>query len=341
MHKVLLAVVLTVMGLSSAAMAEGLRIGVSWADFQEPRWKFDAAAMRSAIQGDGNKYITTNAEGSSEKQLADIYDMVTKGLDALIIHPVDKEAIAPALDWAEQAGIPVIAYDRLIEDQRVFYLTFDNIGVGRIIAAVVRQAQPEGNYVIIKGDPGDANTTFLRQGMEEVIGAAVTGGSITIVGEAFVDGWKPDAARETMARILAENGDDVDAVLVQNDGMAGGVAEALEARGMNVPIGGQDGDPGAINRVALGTQTVSVWKNNRELGKAAGKIAGLLAAGSTMDRVPGSVLFSGGDKGIALRAILLNPTPITRDNVYLAIDADHVSQRDACKGVTTAVRGCE
>lgn len=340
MKKIILAAILAVSALSSAALAEGKRIGVSWANFQEERWKFDAAAMRSAIQRDGNTYLTTNAEGSAEKQLSDIRALLAEGLDALVIHSVDKEAVLPAIDLAAEAGVPVIAYDRLIEDERVFYLTFDNVGVGRIIAAVVKQEVPEGNYVIIKGDPGDANSAFLREGMEEIIGPSVAGGQIKVVGEVNIDGWKPEGAYEAMTEILRQNGNQVDAVLAQNDGMAGGVADALAAQGMNVPLGGQDGDPVAINRVAQGLQTVSVWKNNLELGKTTGKIAGELADGVPLSQVTGAVKFTGGDKGLTFNAILLAPTAITKESIYLAIEADHISQKDACKNALPGIRGC-
>jgi D-xylose transport system substrate-binding protein len=341
MKKTILAALLAVTAFTSAALAEGKKIGVSWSNFQEPRWKFDAAAMRSAIQRAGNEYVTTNAEASAEKQLNDIRDMIDAGVDALVILPVDREAILPAIDWATEAGIPVISYDRLIEDDRVFYITFDNVGVGRLIASIVRQAKPEGNYVILKGDPADANVGFLRQGMEEVIGAAVAGGSIKIVGEANADGWNPDNARARMEEILAANGNAVDAVLAQNDGIAGAVIEALAAQGLTVPVGGQDGDPAAINRVARGTQTVSVWKNNRELGKETGKIAGLLADGTPMNRIPESISFTGGDKGLTYNAILLPPTPITKENINLVIEADAISKKDACDGAQAGVVGCE
>jgi D-xylose transport system substrate-binding protein len=340
MRKTLLAALVAVTSLSTAAFAEGKKIGVSWSNFQEARWKFDAAAMRSSIQRDGNEYVTANAEASAEKQLDDIRSMIDAGVDALVILPVDREAILPAIDMAAEAGIPVISYDRLIEDDRVFYITFDNVGVGRLIASIVRQAAPEGNYVILKGDPADANVGFLRQGMDEVIGAAVAGGSITIVGEANADGWSPDSAFAAMEKILADNGDQVDAVLAQNDGIAGAVIEALAARGLSVPVGGQDGDPAALNRVARGTQTVSVWKNNRELGKEAGRIAGLLAEGMPMERVPEAIRFTGGDKGLTYNAILLSPTPITRDNLDVVIDADHITQREACNGAMPGVAGC-
>ena len=95
--------------------------------------------------------------------------MITQGVDALVINAWDKDAIAPAIEAAANEGIPVVGYDRLIEDVRTFYLTFDNVGVGRIIAKSVQAVQPSGNYAIIKGDPGDPNAMFLLQGMMEVM----------------------------------------------------------------------------------------------------------------------------------------------------------------------------
>ncbi|OYW58713.1 MAG: D-xylose ABC transporter substrate-binding protein [Rhodobacterales bacterium 32-66-7] len=340
MRRVVFTAILVAVSISSAAVAEGRKIGVSWSNFQEPRWKFDAAAMRSSIQRDGNEYISANAEASTEKQLDDIRTMIDAGVEALVILPVDREAILPALDWAAEAGIPVISYDRLIEDERVFYITFDNVGVGRMIAAIIRQEQPDGNYVILKGDPSDANVGFLRQGMEEVLGAAIAGGTITIVGEANADGWSPDSAFTAMEQILADTGNEVDAVLAQNDGIAGAVIEALAAQGMAVPVGGQDGDPAALNRVARGTQVVSVWKNNRELGKVTGKIAGLLADGVEMSRIPDSSRFTGGEKGLTYNAILLNPTPITKQNLDEVIKADVVTRAEVCVGAVAGVSGC-
>ena len=341
MRSLILAAALVVTSFTSAAFAEGKKIGVAWGDFQEARWRWDATAMRSIIEREGNKYIPTNAGGSAEQQLRDIEALVEQGVDALIIQPVDKEAIGPGVDRAAAAGIPILGYDRMIEDERVFYLTFDNVGVGRIIAAMVKQARPEGNYAIILGDPSDANSAFLRQGMEEVIGAAVQGGQIKIVGEAHADGWKPENAKAVMEKILADSGNQVDAVLAENDGMAGAAIEALTAAGLSVPVGGQDGDPAALNRVAQGTQLVSVWKNNLELAKRAGKIAGQLADGTPMNLIPDATQFSGGEKGIPVWSILLTPTPITAETLDEVIDADHVTQKEVCKGAMPSVAACQ
>ena len=341
MRKVLLAAIIAATGLSTAAYAEGKKIGVSWAQFQEERWKIDEAAMKAAIEANGDEYISADAQGSSEKQLNDIDALIAQGVNALIINAWDKDAILPAVDKAAAEGIPVLGYDRLIEDSRAFYLTFDNVGVGKIIATEVMKAKPDGNYAIIKGDPGDPNANFLRAGMEEVIGEAVKAGTIKIVGEVYTDGWKPDNAQKNMEQILTANNNAVDAVLAENDGMAGGASAALAAQGLTVPLGGQDGDLAAINRVARGLQTVSVWKDSRQLGDAAGKIAGQLADGVALDKIEGAAKFSGGEKGVEMNAILMTPTAITKDTINLAIEGGHITKEQACEGALADVVACQ
>ena len=341
MRKAILLAVIAAAGFSSAALAEGKKIGVSWAQFQEERWKIDEAALKAALEAAGNEYISADAQSSAEKQLSDIDALIAQGVDVLIINAWDKDAILPAIDKAAAEGIPVLGYDRLIEDDRTFYLTFDNVGVGRIIAESVKAVQPEGNYAIIKGDPGDPNAGFLLQGMMEVIGADAEAGKIKIVGEASTDGWKPENAQKNMEQILTANNNAVDAVLSQNDGMAGGAVAALQAQGLNIPVGGQDGDLAAINRVARGTQTVSVWKNVRDLGRIAGEVASALAEGTALDAIPNAVKFSGGEKGVEMNAILLAPTPLTKDNLNLAIDAGHITKEQACEGAMEGVPACQ
>lgn len=323
-----------------AAWAQDVTVGVSWSNFQEERWKTDEAAMKEAIEAAGAKYISADAQASAAKQLTDVEALIAQGATALIILSVDKDAIGPAIDQADNEGIPVVGYDRLIEDPRAFYLTFDNKGVGRIIAQSVTAVQPEGNFAIIKGDKGDPNALFLLEGMMEVIGADVDAGKIKIVGEAFTDGWKPDNAQRNMEQILTANDNNVDAVLAENDGMAGGAIAALQAQGLNVPVGGQDGDHAALNRVARGTQTVSVWKDSRQLGKKAAEIALALAAGTAMADVDGAEMWSGGEKGVEMTAIFLAPTPITKDNISDVIDAGHIEKDKVCAGAMDGVKGC-
>ena len=172
-------------GMATSAFAADQIIGVSWSNFQEERWKTDEAAMKAAIEANGDTYISADAQSSASKQLSDVESLIAQGANALIILSVDSGSVGAAVDAAAAEGIPVVGYDRLIEDDRAFYLTFDNKEVGRVIARSILSVVPEGNYAIIKGDKGDPNALFLLEGMMDVIGADVEAGKITIVGEAF------------------------------------------------------------------------------------------------------------------------------------------------------------
>ncbi|MGN6525831.1 MAG: D-xylose ABC transporter substrate-binding protein [Burkholderiaceae bacterium] len=317
-----------------AAHAEPLVVGVSWSNFQEERWKTDEAAIKAELAKLGATYVSADAGGSPEKQLADVDGLLAKGAKALIVLAMDKDAIVPALAKAKQRNVPVVAYDRLIEQPGVFYITFDNKEVGRMQARAVFSVKPAGNYVMIKGSPTDPNADFLREGQQEVLAPAIKSGAIKIVGEEYTEGWKPDVAQKNMEQILTRNNNKVDAVVASNDGTAGGVVAALSARGISgVPVSGQDGDQAALNRVALGTQTVSVWKDARQLGKEAADVAVDLAGGK---KVPGATTWSGGEHKVPMQSLFLKPVPITKSNLDIVVKAGWITKDALCKGVEAA-----
>ncbi|HEV7254320.1 MAG TPA: D-xylose ABC transporter substrate-binding protein [Mesorhizobium sp.] len=330
----LLASASLVLAFGAAAQAEGKTIGVSWSNFQEERWKTDEAAMKAAIEAAGDTYISADAQSSAAKQLTDVESLISQGANALIILAQDASAVGPAVEKALAEGIPVIAYDRLIENADAFYLTFDNKEVGRMQAREVFKAKPEGNYAFIKGSAADPNADFLFSGQMEVLKEAIDSGKVKNVGEAYTDGWLPANAQRNMEQILTQNNNEVDAVVASNDGTAGGAIAALEAQGLagSVPVSGQDGDKAALNRVAQGTQTVSIWKDARELGKNAAEIASQLADGTAMDQVPNTTKFTtpGGNE---VNAVFLTPIPITKDNLNVVIDAGWISKEEVCAGV--------
>ena len=172
------------LGLTSlAALAKDVVVGVSWSNFQEERWKTDEAAIKAALATHGAKYISADAQGSPTKQLADVEDLISKGANVLVVLAMDLEAILPAVKKASDEGIPVIAYDRLIESPNVLYITFNNVEVGRMMAKAIYAVKPAGNYAFIKGDKGDPNADFLFSGITEVLKPAMTAGKIKNVGE--------------------------------------------------------------------------------------------------------------------------------------------------------------
>ncbi len=297
------------------------------------------AYVKAALDAAGAKYISADAQSSSGKQLSDIESLIAQGATALIILAQDASAVGPAVQAASDEGIPVVAYDRLIEDERAFYLTFDNVEVGRMQARAVLAAQPTGNYVMIKGSPTDPNADFLRGGQQEILQAAIDAGEITIVDEAYTDGWLPANAQRNMEQILTANDNMVDAVVASNDGTAGGAVASLTAHGMEcIAVSGQDGDHAVLIRVALGTQTVSVWKDARELGRNAAEIAVALASDeATM--IDGSADWTS-PSGTTLSAMFLAPVPITADNLTVVTDAGWINVESLCQGVTDGPAPC-
>ena len=342
MKKLILALAATTL-LAGPALAEGKKIGVSWSNFQEERWKTDEAAMKEAIEAAGDEYVSADAQSSASKQLTDVESLLAQGVDALIILAQDSGAIGPAVQQAADEGVPVVGYDRLIENPDAFYLTFDNKEVGRMQARAVLEAMPEGNYAFIKGSSSDPNADFLFSGQMEVLQEAMDSGAIQNVGESYTDGWLPENAQTNMEQILTANDNNVDAVVASNDGTAGGAVAALSAQGLDgsVPVSGQDGDHAALNRIARGTQTVSVWKDARELGRAAAEIAVQLADGTSMEEVEGATKWSDGPNGVEMNAIFLAPVPITQDNLDVVIDAGWVEKDTVCDGAAEGVAACQ
>ena len=328
---------------TAASTGGGCKVGVSWNNFQEPRWaKWDEPAIKAAIEAGGGSYISNDAKSSAETQASNMENLISQGAKVLIVLAQDGTAVKPAVAAAETGGVPVIAYDRLIEDPKALYITFDNKLVGHMQAEAVFAKVPKGNYVVIKGNKADANADFLRSGMEEVIGAAVKSGDIKIVGETYTDNWDPAKAQTEMEQFLTSNANKVDAVLAENDGMAGGVVAALAAQGLagKVPVSGQDGDLPALNRVALGTQTVDVWKDARLLGKAAGEAAIALCKDADASKVSGASAFTT-PGGNSLSSIFLKPNPISQDNLNVVLDAKWIDKATLCKDVNaTKVKVC-
>jgi D-xylose transport system substrate-binding protein len=361
-------------GASGGGGGEDCTIAVSWNNFQQPRWAAaDEPNIKDVVEGAGGTYISADANLSSEQQLTDVSNLIGQEADVLILLAQDQNAVLPAVQEAKDAGIPIIAYDRLIEDPDILYITFNNRGVGEAQAAAVLEEVPSGNYVLIKGDPGDPNaSTFLPQGWDDAgLKAKVDSGEITILngpeggsGEwpadygTYTDAWDTATAQSNMEAIIDAanaNDDTIDAILAENDSTALGVVAALEAKNYGYPpLSGQDGDRGNLNNVALGKQFVDVWKNANELGKAAAQAALALCQGTEMADividVDDSVAPEAGNSptdfetpgGNTVKSIILKPTPITAENLSDVINAGWwVTKDEICEGVTADDPGAE
>jgi D-xylose transport system substrate-binding protein len=343
-------------GSPAATAAAGCVVGVSWNNFQQPRWAAtDQPNMKKTIEDGGGTMLEFDANLDSTQQLTDVDTLISQGAQVLVLLAQNQDAILPAVQKAKDEGIPVIAYDRLIEDPAVLYITFDNVGVGRAEAQALLAKVPSGNYVLIKGDPGDPNaSTFLPQGWDEAgLKAKVDAGEITILADQFTDAWDTQTAQNNMEAIIDQAnaaGNTIDAVLAENDSTALGVAAALVGKNYDPypPVSGQDGDPANLNNVAKGNQYVDVWKNSNELGKAAGAAALALCANPDLASlalpdglIDPSVAPSAGlavqdfetPGGNTVKSFILQPTPVTAENLNLVIDGGWIDKETLCEGV--------
>jgi D-xylose transport system substrate-binding protein len=342
-------------------------VAVSWNNFQQPRWAAkDKPNIQETVEAGGGTYIDADANLDTVQQLTDVESLIGQGADVLILLAQDTAGVGPALETAANAGVPVIAYDRLIEDETILYITFDNVGVGRAEAEAMFEAVPEGNYVLIKGDPGDPNaSTFLPMGWDEAgLQDKIDSGEITIVADQFTDAWDTQTAQNNMEAIIDSANSDgvqIDAVLAENDSTALGVVAALQAKGYDpIPVSGQDGDTANLQNVAKGLQYVDVWKDANELGKVAGAAAlqlcenpdvasvtipdglvnpdvapteGLTAAEFTTPGPDGEP--DSGDENV-VSSFILQPQPITAENLDLILDSNWLTKDVLCEGVDPA-----
>jgi D-xylose transport system substrate-binding protein len=348
--------------------ATACKVGVSWNNYEQPRWAAtDQPNIKSAIEAAGGTYTEAFAEDDATQQLTDVENLINQDINVLILLAKDLTTIGPALEAAANADVPVIAYDRLVEDPNVLYITFDNVGVGEAEAAAMLDKVPTGTYVLIKGDPGDPNaSTFLPQGWDTAgLQDKIDSGDITIFDEQFTPDWSPETAQDNMEAIIDAANDQnvqIDAVLAENDSTALGVAAALQAKGYDqIPVSGQDGDPGNLNRVALGWQYVDVWKDSNNLGKAGGQAALQLCAGTAIadvdlsnidDQLDDTVqpadlsapvdfttpgldgLPDTGDEN-TIKSFIFIPTPLTAETLNLPLEHNwYVTQDEICEGVT-------
>jgi D-xylose transport system substrate-binding protein len=345
----------------ASAAADQCVVGVSWNNFQQPRWAAkDRPSMQRVVTDGGGLFLDFDANLSNTQQLTDVQTLINQGADVIVLLAQDDKAGAEVVKLAADNNIPVIAYDRLIEDPSVLYLSFNNTDVGVAEATEMLKKVPPGtadkpaNYVLIKGDPGDANAkTFLPAGWDQAgLKAAVDAGTIKILADQFTDAWDTTKAQNNMEAIIdAANasGDKIDAILAENDSTALGVAAALKNKSYgNVPISGQDGDTANLQNVAAGIQYVDVWKDSNQLGKAAGAAALQLCEGKTIAEVavPDGVLdaASAPDNlavqdfttpgGNTVKSLILKVQPITQENLQKILDAKWLTKEVLCKNAT-------
>lgn len=313
--------------IASPALARNkpIRIGLSISDFETERWPVEEAIMRKLASERGAELISQVANHDARLQNDQIANMILLGVDVIVVIAEDGAAAASAVEKAAGAGIPCIAYDRLIRSDRLAaYISFDNIEVGRLQARGVLARIDHGNFVLLGGSPTDNNATLLRKGQMEILQPQIDRGRIRIVADQWVANWAPANAARIMEKILTSLDSRIDAVVASNDGTALGALQAMKARGLagKVPISGQDATAAACRSIIEGHLSVSVFKDVRQLSPIAIEMAVKLARKEKIEGLrdyPLAELTGGEDIPGTVPCRFLKVVGIDKDNLYEVI----------------------
>ncbi len=258
-------------------------IGLSMDTLKEERWQIDRDLFTKAVQDAGADVLVQSANSNDAAQLQNIESLITQKVDALVIIPHDGAAMAKAVDLAHQAGIPVLSYDRLITGCELdLYLTFDNVKVGELQARFLAERIPQSGklrLIRIYGAKTDNNARLFKQGQDNILNALIAAGKVEVVFEDWAEDWKPENAKKITNAAITKIGQNFDAILASNDGTAGGAIQALAEEGLagKITVTGQDADLAACQRIAQGTQAMTIYKPIQSIATKAADLALKLA----------------------------------------------------------------
>ena len=319
----LLALLLLAFAATAFASKEKPVIGLSLDTLKEERWQHDRDTFTAAAEKLGATVIVQSANSDDARQVSDVKSLISRGVDVLVIVPHNGAAMARAVKDANESKIPVIAYDRLILNCAIdYYLTFDNVKVGEAQGAYAAAHLPKdrpARIVRIYGAPTDNNAKMFKQGQDNILEPLIKAGKITVLHEDWALDWKPDQGKKIMNAAITKAGREIDAVVVSNDGTAGGAIQALSEEGIagKVLVTGQDADLAACQRIMRGTQAMTVYKPLKNLATLAARVAVQVARG---EKPAATGTLDNGAKQVP--SIFEKVVSVDKDNMLATVVAD-------------------
>jgi D-xylose transport system substrate-binding protein len=312
---------------SSAKKGDDIKVGLLLPENQTARYeKFDKPLIEKKIKeltNDKAQLVYANAKQDASTQNQQVDTMITNKVDVLIVDAVDSAAIKNSVQKAHDAGIPVVAYDRLAQGPIVAYTSFDNETVGKtqgeaLLKALGSKAK-SGKIVMMNGSSTDPNAAQFKKGALSVLQGKVN------IGKSYdTKDWKPENANANMEGAISAIGKkNLIGVYSANDGMAGGIITALKAAGIsNIPVTGQDAELAGVQRIVAGTQYMSVYKPYAPEADAAAEMAVNLAQGKSLDSVAKDKVDSPTTKQVP--SVLVPVQSLTKDNIKDTVIKDGV-----------------
>ncbi|MFD5280694.1 ABC transporter substrate-binding protein [Streptomyces rubrogriseus] len=310
---------------SAAKKGDDIKVGLLLPENQTARYeKFDKPMIEKKVKeltNNKGEVVYANAKQDASLQNQQVDTMVTNKVDVLIVDAVDYKAIAGSVKKAKDAGIKVVAFDRLAEGPIDAYTSFDNVTVGKTQGEALLQAlgdkAKDAQIVMMNGSSTDPNAAQFKEGAH-----AALDGKVKVGREYDTKEWKPENANANMEGAISALGKDkVQGVYSANDGMAGGIITALKAAGISdVPVTGQDAELAGVQRIVTGEQYMSVFKSYPKEAETAAEMAVALAKGESLDSIANDKVDSATAKGIP--AVIVPVVSLTKDNIKETVIKD-------------------
>ncbi|MFI5664670.1 sugar ABC transporter substrate-binding protein [Streptomyces sp. NPDC051684] len=316
----------------AASKGDDVTIGLLLPEKETARYeKFDQPIFERQVakltHGKG-KLVYANAKQNASLQRTQLQEMIDAKVDTVVVDAVDAKGIAPAVRKAKDAGIHVVAYDRLAQGPVDAYVGFDNGLVGQtqgkalISALGGTKATKRDKIVMINGSPDDPNAAQFKSAARAELGNAVT------VAKSYdTAGWKPSNAKANMAQAVNALGvDNIAGVYVANDGMAGGVIDALKEVGVRKmpPITGQDAELAAVQRILTGEQYMSVYKPYPDEAQTAAEMAVRVSQGRTIEFEALAMDRTDSPTDKQIRTASVSVVALTKDNIKSTVVKDKI-----------------
>ena len=317
----------------SQATPKKIKIGLSLDTLKEERWQRDRDLFVARAKEMGAEVLVQAANGNDTVQNSQAENLLTQGVDVLVVVPHNGVTSAAIVQAAHKAGKKVIAYDRLIRNSDVdYYVSFDNLEVGHMQAKYLLEKAPKGNYVVIGGAPTDNNAQLYHQGQMEILKPSIDKGDIKIVADQWANEWQASEALKHTENALTKNKNDVVAIVAPNDGTAGGAISALKQQKLagKVFVSGQDAELAACQRIVEGTQSMTVYKPIKVLATKAADLAVAIAKGETINDT-----FTKLNNGkIDVKSILITPIQVDKSNMDATVISDgYHAKKDVYKNM--------
>ncbi|HYY41756.1 MAG TPA: substrate-binding domain-containing protein, partial [Pyrinomonadaceae bacterium] len=314
-----------------------VKIGFSMDTVKEERWQRDRDLVQKRATEVGAQVLIDVANGDDKLQINQAENLLTQGVDVLIVAPHNSEIAAQIVEAAHRQGVPVISYDRLIKNSDVdLYVSHQVVKIGEMQARYPLEHLPAdapkpANFIIVQGSETDNNAKLLHDGQMNVLQPAIARGDIKIVADQPAKEWQASAALNIVENALTQAKNNVQVVVAANDGTARGAVQALEGQNLagKVLVSGQDADLASLQLIVQGKQTMTVYKPIQPLANAAVDAAIKLARGET---VQSNDTVDNGFKKVP--AFLLEPIAVDRNNIVSTVVKDGYQTLDKiCAGV--------